>query len=159
MSCCLVVAWRRPECLPITDWLCCVTVMQQPGQSALSNPKHSSNLPRGLSCSEHTKSLRSVIGAQWRPSSHIQFNCLCFHSRGYKTTTAIHVHAVLGKACMKRFCTLSLGDAKLLGKACMKDNSVYLSTTRVSMQYHPWYIIFDIQRILLEQKLISHGYF
>ena len=28
----------------------------------------------------------------------------------------------------------------------------YLSTTRVSMQYHPWYIIFDIQRIFLEKK-------
>ena len=25
------------------------------------------------------------------------------------------------------------------------------------MQYHPRYIIFDIQRIFLEQKLISHG--
>ena len=36
---------------------------------------------------------------------------------------------------------------------------IYLSTTRISMQYHPWYIIFDIQRIFLEQKLISHGYF
>ena len=35
----------------------------------------------------------------------------------------------------------------------------YLSTTRISMQYHPWYIIFDTQRIFLEQKLISHGYF
>ena len=23
------------------------------------------------------------------------------------------------------------------------------------MQYHPWYIIFDVQRIFLEQKLIS----
>ena len=29
---------------------------------------------------------------------------------------------------------------------------IYLSTTRISMQYHPWYIFFDIQRIFLEQK-------
>ena len=41
----------------------------------------------------------------------------------------------------------------------MKWYNVYLSTTRITMQYHLCYIFFDIPRIFLEQKLIYYGYF
>ena len=51
---------------------------------------------------------------------------------------------------------LAFPNVDLLYGECI---AIYLSTTRISTQYHPWYIIFDLQRISLEQKLISHGYF
>ena len=51
---------RTTRSSPIIESLCCVKALQQPGHSALSIPKRSSKLPRGLSCSEHTQSLISV---------------------------------------------------------------------------------------------------
>ena len=37
------------------------------------------------------------------------------------------------------------------------DIQFFLSTTRISLQYHPWYIFFDIPRIFLEYECIFCG--